>query len=125
MKNGRPKLLYGAQGADGQPQTLVTRMIDYGLDPKTALSRPRFLLGRTFSDTRDTLKLERNMGENVLRSLRRRYHEITEIDALSPLAGMAGAIRIDSASGAVSAAHDPRGDGVAMLVFWFTIHSFS
>jgi len=120
MKNGRPTLLYGAQGADGQPQTLatlLTRMIDYGFDPKTALSRPRFLLGRTFSDARDTLKLERNVGQDVLRNLSQRYHEIIEIDALSPLAGMAGAIRIDSASGAVSAAHDPRGDGVAMLVF--------
>lgn len=120
MKNGRPKLLYGAQGADGQPQTLatlLTRMIDYGLDPKKALSRPRFLLGRTFSDSRDTLKIERNVGEDVLRDLSRRHHDITLIDALSPLAGMAGAIRIDSESGAVSAAHDPRGDGVAMLVF--------
>src|SRR5690606_36329717 len=63
LKNGKPALLYGTQGADGQPQTLtavLTRIIDYGMDPLTALSRPRFLLGKTFSDTRDSLKLEQD-----------------------------------------------------------------
>ena len=43
-KKGKPHILYGAQGADGQPQplsVLLTRMIDYGYDPLKALSVPR------------------------------------------------------------------------------------
>lgn len=57
LRHGKPSILYGTQGADGQPQTLaaiLTRMIDYGMDPYTALARPRFLLGKTFSDARDS-----------------------------------------------------------------------
>ncbi|MDX5445872.1 MAG: gamma-glutamyltransferase family protein [Zoogloeaceae bacterium] len=115
LENGRPRLLYGTQGADGQPQTLaaiLTRLIDYGLDPVSALARPRFLLGRTFSDSRDTLKLEEDAGAAVFDELARRGHEISPLPAQSPLAGHPGVIRIgpDGFAGA----HDPRSDGVAL-----------
>lgn len=72
LKNGKPNILYGTQGADGQPQTLatiLTRMIDYKQDPLTALAKPRFLLGKTFSDSRDSLKLEKDAGEEVFAEL--------------------------------------------------------
>lgn len=116
LQNGRPRLLYGTQGADGQPQTLaavLTRMIDHGMDPLTALSRPRFLLGRTFSDARDTLKLEADAGDAVMQELAARGHEISPIPAQSPLAGHPGAIRIGE-DGIIVGAHDPRSDGMAM-----------
>ncbi|MFT3803580.1 MAG: gamma-glutamyltransferase [Burkholderiaceae bacterium] len=116
IRDGRPELLLGTQGADGQPQTLVallTRLIDYGLDPAQALARPRFLLGRTFSDSRDSLKLEEDVGAEVLASLHARGHEIATIPAHSPLAGLPGVIRLDP-DGRLSGAHDPRGDGVAL-----------
>ncbi|MCP1850707.1 MULTISPECIES: gamma-glutamyltransferase [unclassified Bradyrhizobium] len=116
LKGGRPHLLYGTQGADGQPQTLaavLTRLIDYNMDPLTALSRPRFLLGKTFSDARDSLKLEKDAGEEVFKALAGRGHEISPIPAQSPLAGHPGAIRID-ADGSITGAHDPRSDGRAL-----------
>ncbi len=116
LSNGKPALLYGTQGADGQPQTLaavLTRMIDYGMDPLTALTKPRFLLGKTFSDSRDSLKLERDAGEKVFKELAARGHEMSPIDAQSPLAGHPGAIAI-SANGWMRGAHDPRSDGKAL-----------
>lgn len=116
LKDGRPHILYGTQGADGQPQTLsvlLTRLIDYALDPAEALSRPRFLLGRTFSDDRDSLKLERSVDPHVVASLRERGHQISLIEAVSPLAGQAGAIVIGE-DGQITGAHDPRSDGVAL-----------
>jgi len=119
MQNGKPRILYGTQGADGQPQTLtaiLTRMIDYGLDPYTALSKPRFLLGKTFSDTRDTLKLEQDAGEAVFAELARRGHEISTLPAQSPLSGHPGAIVIDASGKKFSGAHDPRSDGRALAV---------
>jgi len=119
LKNDKPHILYGTQGADGQPQTLaaiLTRMIDYGMDPLTALSRPRFLLGKTFSDSRDSLKLEKDAGDQVLQELARRGHEMSTISAQSPLAGHPGAIVIDQKTGAFSGAHDPRSDGRALGV---------
>jgi gamma-glutamyltranspeptidase/glutathione hydrolase len=116
LKDGRPHLLFGTQGADGQPQTLaaiLTRLIDYGMDPLTALKRPRFLLGKTFSDTRDALKLEDDAGPEVFAALAERGHEVSAIPAQSPLAGHPGVIRID-ANGTISGAHDPRSDGRAL-----------
>lgn len=118
LKDGRPHLLFGTQGADGQPQTLaaiLTRLIDYGMDPLAALARPRFLLGKTFSDTRDALKLEADAGADVFAALAARGHEVSAIAAQSPLAGHPGVIRID-AGGSVSGAHDPRSDGRALAV---------
>ena len=118
LKDGKPHILYGTQGADGQPQTLsvvLTRLIDYKLDPLQALSRPRFLLGKTFSDSRDSLKLERSAGADVFAELARRGHEMSPIESNSPLGGQAGAIVID-AVGKISGAHDPRSDGAAMGV---------
>ena len=116
LKDGRPRLLYGTQGADGQPQTLaavLTRLIDYGMDPLTALARPRFLLGKTFSDSRDSLKLELDAGQAVFEDLTARGHAISPIPAQSPLAGHPGAIRIED-DGRFVGAHDPRSDGVAL-----------
>lgn len=117
LKDGKPRLLYGTQGADGQPQTLaaiLTRLIDYGLDPLSALARPRFLLGRTFSDSRDTLKLEEDAGQAVFGELARRGHEISPLPAQSPLAGHPGAIAIGPEG--FLGAHDPRSDGVALAL---------
>lgn len=116
LKEGRPHLLYGTQGADGQPQTLaavLTRLIDYGMDPLSALGRPRFLLGKTFSDSRDSLKLEEDAGARVFSELAARGHQLSAISARSQLAGHPGAIRIDG-SGHFTGAHDPRSDGRAL-----------
>jgi len=116
LRNGRPCLVYGTQGADGQPQTLallLSLLVDHGLGPLEALSRPRFLLGRTFSDARDSLKIEANVGAELIEGLSARAHEVSVIAALSQLAGQAGIIRIE---GSIEGAHDPRSDGGAIGV---------
>lgn len=116
LKDGRPHLVYGTQGADGQPQTLaliLSLLLDHGLDPAAALAKPRFLLGKTFSDSRDSLKIEENAGADVLSGLAQRGHEVSAIPALSPLGGQAGIFRI-GADGTIEGAHDPRSDGGAI-----------
>ncbi|MET0906607.1 MAG: gamma-glutamyltransferase family protein [Tardiphaga sp.] len=117
MRSGKVELLYGTQGADGQPQTLaaiLTRMIDYGMDPATALAQPRFLLGKTFSDSRDSLKLESDVANSVCEELARRGHELSYVGVKSQLMGHPGAIHIDPESGVITGAHDPRSDGRAL-----------
>lgn len=116
LKDDKPHIIYGTQGADGQPQTLsvvLTRMIDYGYDPLKALAAPRFLLGQTFSDSRDSLKLEEDAGEDVFTELAARGHEMSPIPANSPLGGQAGAIIIHD-DGRIEGAHDTRSDGQAL-----------
>ncbi len=111
LRGSKPCLLYGTQGADGQPQTLamlLTRLIDYGRTPHEALAGGRFLLGRTFSDSRDTLKLEGQFQPSVQNELAGRGHEVAPIPAYSPLAGQAGVIVIH-ADGSLDGCHDPRG----------------
>lgn len=108
-------ILYGTQGADGQPQTLTVlldRLLVDGADVAEALAAPRFLLGRTFSDSHDSLKVEESAGEGILATLGARGHEVARLPAFSPLAGQAGVIRIRP-DGGKTAAHDPRGEGTA------------
>lgn len=94
---------------------LLTRLIDYGLGPEQALARPRFLLGRTFSDNNDNLKIEAHAGEQVLSSLAALGHEVVPLSVLSPLAGQAGVLARDN-EGNLSGAHDPRSDGCALTL---------
>ncbi|MFU8863870.1 MAG: gamma-glutamyltransferase family protein [Rhodobacterales bacterium] len=109
LKDGRPHLVYGTQGADGQPQTLsmlLTRLIDFAQSPQEALDGPRFLLGKTFSDSRDSLKLEADISADTVATLSSKGHEISLIPAKNPLAGQAGIVQANAAS--CMAWHDPR-----------------
>lgn len=118
LREGKPAILYGTQGADGQPQTLtllLSRLIDHGFSPFEALSAPRFLLGRTFSDSRDNLKIEQSAGVEVLDTLGSYGHGVVAIPELSALAGQAGIISIGH-DGVIEGAHDPRSDGCAVGV---------
>jgi gamma-glutamyltranspeptidase/glutathione hydrolase len=118
-KDGRVQLIYGTQGADGQPQTLaaiLTRLIDFRMEPMAALAAPRFLLGKTFSDSTDSLKLEEDIAPQVIADLRRRGHALSLIAPQSPLMGHPGVIAIDPVSGKKTGAHDPRSDGIAQGV---------
>lgn len=107
---------FGTQGGDGQPQTqmvLATQLIDYQQCAEAALRAPRFLLGRSFFDSTDNLKLEADVGASVLEGLAERGHALEITPALSPLMGLAGVIAID-ADGNRSAAYDPRSQGSAL-----------
>lgn len=107
--SGHPEFVFGTQGADGQPQTLsvlLTHLIDYHASPAETLRAPRFLLGRTFSDQRDSLKIEAHAGPEVIDMLARLGHEVATIAAFSPLAGQAGLVR--RTAGGAAGHHDPR-----------------
>lgn len=110
------RLFFGTQGGDGQPQTqmvLATQLIDYRQPIEHALRTPRFLLGRSFFDGTDNLKLEADIGAQVLSELAQMGHDVESIAPLNPFTGMAGVIRID-AEGSKQALHDPRGHGSAL-----------
>jgi gamma-glutamyltranspeptidase len=105
------RTLFGSQGGDGQPQTqtvLATQLIDFGQSLNDALHAPRFLLGRSFFDSSDNLKVEANLDAAIVKELSRLGHDIEVIPALSPLAGLAGVARIYQ-DGSKEAMHDPRG----------------
>ena len=94
---------------------LLTSLLDDGMSPDEALAQPRFLVGRTFSDSRDSLKVEGSLPSETADALLGLGHELALLPALSPIFGQAGVIRLGG-DGAVDGAHDPRGEGCAAAV---------
>jgi gamma-glutamyltranspeptidase/glutathione hydrolase len=76
LRDGRT-LVYGTMGGDGQPQTqaaVFTRIAVFGMDPQQAVAAPRWLLGRTWGQATDSLKLESRFSTGVVADLARRGH---------------------------------------------------
>jgi len=112
FKDGR-SMVYGTMGGDGQPQTqcaVFTRTAVYGLDPQEAISRPRWLLGRTWGQTSDSLKLESRFDPRVISDLAELGHEIELLSDFDETVGHAGCI-IREPSGVLWGGWDPRSDG--------------
>lgn len=117
LKDGRPYLVYGTMGGEGQPQTstmIASRVVDYGLDVQTALDRPRWLYGRTWGEDTKSLRVETRFGAAALDDLRARGHTVEPVGEWSDLTGHAAAIRCDPDTGVLAAGADARGDGVAL-----------
>jgi gamma-glutamyltranspeptidase len=112
LNDGRV-MVYGTMGGDGQPQTqaaVFTRAVVYGQDLQQAVSAPRWLLGRTWGSSSDTLKLEARFGADIVASLRRRGHDIEILGEFDEAMGHAGAIILNT-DGMLQGASDPRSDG--------------
>jgi gamma-glutamyltranspeptidase/glutathione hydrolase len=115
LVDGRPRFAYGTMGGEGQPQTqaaLLTRMIDRGLEPQVAVEAPRWLHGRTWGEASTALRLESRFDDGIVRSLRRRGHDVVQVDAWDDVMGHAQVIGL-SADG-LTGASDPRADGAAL-----------
>ena len=106
-------MAYGTMGGEGQPQTqatLFSRYARYGVDLQQAISRPRWLLGRTWGDASTTLKIEDGFDETLYAELAAAGHQVERIAGLSATMGHAGAI-VCHADGRLEGATDPRSDG--------------
>jgi gamma-glutamyltranspeptidase/glutathione hydrolase len=109
-------MAYGTMGGEGQPQTqaaLFSRYARYGVSLQEAISRPRWLLGRTWGDSTTSLKLEDRFAPELYLALRHAGHDVELVAPLTATMGHAGAI-VRHADGALEGASDPRSDGLAM-----------
>lgn len=94
----RPYLVLGTMGGEGQPQTqmaLLTRMLDFGFDPQTAIDLPRWAWGRTWGESSTQLAMESRIDEAVRQALTKRGHQVTVAPPWSDQMGHAHAIRFD------------------------------
>lgn len=115
-KNGKPWLVYGTMGGEGQPQTqaaLVTRMVDFGLSPHDAVAAPRWLYGRSWGVPVNNLRIEGRFAPKVATTLQHMGHDVEVLNGFSDLMGHAGAILCDHNTGLLFGATDPRSDGLA------------
>ena len=106
-QEGRVTMPFGVMG--GQYQStgharVVSNMIDFGMDPQTALDAPR-----AFSDNGD-MKVERGFSDAVRQELSDMGHKVSIPDTAI---GGAQAIRIHD-NGVLEGASDPRKDGCAL-----------
>ncbi|CAM3785378.1 gamma-glutamyltransferase [Cohnella lubricantis] len=114
-RDGRPYLLYGTQGGEGQPQTqtaLLTRMVDFGMNPQQAVSEPRWVWGRTWGELTQELKVENRMLPETIERLARAGHAVRTVGGYDGIVGHAHAIRMEE-NGFRSGGTDPRCDGAA------------
>jgi len=112
LSDGRT-MAYGNMGGDGQPQTqsaIFTRCAVFGMSPRAAIAAPRWLLGRTWGQTSDTLKLEARFPAAVVDELQARGHDVEVLADYDEAVGHAGAILRD-ANGVLQGGSDPRSDG--------------
>ncbi len=106
-------MVYGNMGGDGQPQSqsaVFTRYACFGMNPQEAVSAPRWLLGRTWGQVSDSLKLEARFPPEVIEQLRRYGHEVEILQDWDETMGHAGAI-VRHANGVLEGGADPRSDG--------------
>ncbi|MDT3425916.1 gamma-glutamyltranspeptidase/glutathione hydrolase [Paenibacillus forsythiae] len=115
-RDGKPAILYGTQGGEGQPQTqtlLLTRLLHYGMNPQQAVDEPRFVWGRTWGEPTQALTIEGRVEEPVLEELAAAGHKVRKVTDYDGLAGHAHVISIDD-NGYRSGGTDPRCDGAAI-----------
>lgn len=106
-------MAYGTMGGEGQPQTqaaIFTRYAHHGVDLQEAVTRPRWLLGRTWGAESVTLKLEDRFPPDLIDQLRAAGHDVEMVESFSQTMGHAGAI-VRHADGTLEGATDPRSDG--------------
>ena len=111
-------MVYGAMGGDGQPQTqaaLFTRYGLYGHDLQEAISAPRWLLGRTWGESRSALRLESRFPSELLAELTAAGHPVERVAAFDQIMGHAGAV-VHTMTRGFEGASDPRSDGAAIGV---------
>lgn len=117
FKDGKPYLVYGTMGGEGQPQTqaaIVTRIVDFGFGVQDAISAPRWLQGRTWGVATNDLKIEGRVPKTIIQELIERGHCVKVVEDYTDKMGHAGAILIDSETNIKYGGADPRGDGIAV-----------
>ena len=112
LSDGR-SMVYGSMGGDGQPQTqsaVFSRIVGYGMTPQQAVSAPRWLLGRTWGQVSETLKLESRFPAEVIARLKAMGHDTEVLTEYAETVGHAGAI-VRHPNGVLEGGADPRSDG--------------
>ena len=124
LRNGKPALVYGTMGGDGQPQIhtqLLHAIVDCGADVQTAIDAPRWIAGRPHVPGHedvmtDTVVVESGISDVVFDGLVRRGHRVERLGPFDHTMGHAHAIAIDAQRGTFAGGSDPRADSFALGV---------
>lgn len=111
LRDGRPWLVFGTMGGDGQPQIhlqVLSQLLDRGVELGAALDAPRFLV-----DVGDgAVAVESRAAASLFQGLADRGHELRRLAPYDDAAGHAHLIEVTEHG--YAAASDPRCDGAAV-----------
>ena len=116
-KGGEAVLVGGTPGAHWQVQTnlqILTNVLEFGLDPQSAIEAPRFTVGDQLDVGNPKVKIESRAGERVIKELRDLGHDI---DVIGPW-DSGGAVQLiarDPVGGMYRGATDVRRPGNTVL----------
>jgi gamma-glutamyltranspeptidase/glutathione hydrolase len=111
LRGGRPWLVFGSMGGDGQAQThvqVLVRMVDDREDPQRAITAPRWVV----SPAAWSVAAESRFDDSLLAGLRDRGHDVTTTGPLDSLMGHAHAIVVTDEG--YAGATDPRAEGAVL-----------
>ena len=112
LEAGRPCLLLGSPGGDGQTQTniqLLINLLDFDADVQAAVDAPRW---RSMPDGH--LLVEGRYSQKIVDLLSQRGHRIHQVEEFDPVMGSAQAIRIDRDRGVLLGGADGRRMGYGL-----------
>ncbi|WP_176595026.1 MULTISPECIES: gamma-glutamyltransferase family protein [Sphingobium] len=117
LKRGKPWLVFGTMGGEGQPQTSVQVLLRVlnGDGPAEAVAAPRVLSGQIYpGDADDQLHIEEDFGEQVINEIVRCGYSVKSVPRHDEMMGHAHAILMED--GKIEAGADPRSDGAAIAI---------
>jgi gamma-glutamyltranspeptidase/glutathione hydrolase len=112
LKEGRPYMVLGTPGADGQTQTiiqLITSMLEFKADVQQAVEAPRWR-----GNPDGTLWLEGRFPTETIAGLETRGHALELLADWDPVMGSSQVILIDTNAGVLKAGADPRRQAYAI-----------
>jgi len=116
MREGRPAIIFGAMGGDGQPSThlqVYTAVAHFGINIQAAIELPRWVHGAESPGEGEVLCMEDRFPAATVSGLRARGHTVREIGPWNSLVGHAQGIVIDTEHGVFHGGADPRAEGIA------------
>jgi gamma-glutamyltranspeptidase/glutathione hydrolase len=117
LRDGRPAVIFGTMGGDGQPQThtqVYTALERFGMNIQAAIEMPRWVHEADESAGAERLWLESRFPQATLAELAARGHQISPVGPWESLMGHAQGIVIDHAAGVLQGGADPRAEGAAI-----------
>lgn len=114
LHSGRPAMVFGTMGGDGQPQIhlqVYAAVARFGLSIQEAIEMPRWIHGA--DATGESIHVESRFPLETLESLRQRGHVVHPQDMWSQEMGYAQGIVFDSSTGVMQGGADPRAESIA------------
>ena len=110
MRDGEPWMSFGVMGGDMQPQghaQVLSNMVDFGMNVQEAIDAPRLRILEGL-----TVNIEKGVPAQVIESLRKRGHDVTNSRGFEGCGGGQGIVRLPE--GVYMAGSDHRRDGCAV-----------